>query len=76
MGTVQKEIWVLYMRKHGTVHEEIWVLYMHYMNKIQKMLKEAEMEYWRDQFDSASYSKEFWEATPRNGFYLEIHEKY
>ena len=39
--------------------EETWQTYKQLRNKMQKMLKEAEMVYWRNQFDKASNCKEF-----------------
>ena len=45
-----------------TKDEEIWAMYKHYRNKVQKMLKKAEMVYWKDQFAKASNSKEFWQV--------------
>ena len=48
-----------YKEKKG---EETWQLYNQLRNKIQTMLKEAEMVYWRNQFDKASNSKEFWQV--------------
>ena len=38
---------------------ELWKQYKIQRNKIQKMLKAAEMQYWKDQFSSASNTKEF-----------------
>ena len=40
-------------------------MYKQYRNKVQKMLMEAEMGYWRNQFDKASSSKELFQVVKK-----------
>ena len=44
---------------------ELWRQYKVQRNKIQKMLKAAEMQYWKDQSSSASNTKEFWNVVKK-----------